>query len=294
MIARRISPPIDRRITVCPAPQAPAKHSVAALVEFRDAWGERVQIFDPQQLAELPGDLGALLVDAFREHYSDLAITTRYVAWMALRRFARFAAQDGLIGSATDLDSSAVGRYVLWLRAADGSGRKPAASRGTSATAFDVLRPLLHWCQRNRPGALPADLDIPYNPFPTRRSDQEPRRRLSSDQLKTILRACYEEIDEVWDRFQYGQEIIRLPDLPPQARHGQGLARWIWRISRVEGGVMRITPLSNDTASRSTRCARIGAAIASCPSTFTSRSTAWFHSSSRSQSRLPPILIRCA
>ncbi len=96
---------------------------------------------------------------------------------------------------------------MLWLRAADGSGRKPAASRGTSATAFDVLRPLLHWCQRNRPGALPADLDIPYNPLPTRRSDQEPRRRLSSDQLKTILRACYGEIDEVWDRFQYGQEI---------------------------------------------------------------------------------------
>jgi integrase len=238
MIVRRISPPIDRRITVCPAPQAPAKHSVAALVEFRDAWGERIQIFDPQQLVELPGDLGALLVDAFREHYSDLAITTRYVAWMALRRFARFVAQDGLIGSANDLDSGAVGRYVLWLRAADGSGRKPAASRGTSATAFDVLRPLLHWCQRNRPGALPADLDIPYNPFPTKRSDQEPRRRLSSDQLRAILRACYEEIDEVWDRFQYGQEIIRLPNLPPRARHGQGLARWIWRISRVEGGVM--------------------------------------------------------
>jgi hypothetical protein len=29
-----------------------------------------------------------------------------------------------------------------------------------------------------------------------------------------------------------------LPDLPPRGRHGEGLARWIWRISRVEGGVM--------------------------------------------------------
>lgn len=237
MPARRTTP-IDRRITVCPAPPPHAAHAIPASVEFRNAWGERVQSFDPQQLAELPGDLRTLLVDAFREHYAHLAITTRHVAWLALRRFTRFVAQDELIGSAGDLDSGAVGRYVLWLRAAEGSGRKPAAPRSTGATAFDVLRPLLYWCQRNRPGVLPADLDIPYNPFPPKRSGQEPRRRLSPDQLKTILRACYEEIDEVWGRFQYGQEIIRLPDLPPPGRHGEGLARWIWRISRVEGGVM--------------------------------------------------------
>jgi hypothetical protein len=237
MMVRRTTP-INRRITVCAAPATPARHSVPAVVEFRNAWGERVQIFDPQQLTELPGDLHALLVDAFREHYADLAVTTRHVAWLALRRFARFVVQDELIGAASDLDSAAVGRYVLWLRAAEGSGRKPAAPRSTGTTAFDVLRPLLYWCQRNRPGVLPADLDIPYNPFPPKRSGQEPRRRLSSDQLKTILRACYEEIDEVWGRFQYGQEIIRLPDLPLRGRHGEGLARWIWRISRVEGGVM--------------------------------------------------------
>ena len=237
MMVRKTTP-INRRFTVCPAPETPARHPVPAVVEFRNAWGEPVQIFDPQQLAELPGNLHALLVDAFREHYADLAVTTRYVAWLALRRFARFVAQDGLIGSAGDLDSGAVGRYVLWLRAAEGCGRKPAAPRSTGTTAFDVLRPLLYWCQRNRPGVLPADLDIPYNPFPAKRSEQEPRRRLSPDQLKTILRACYEEIDEVWGRFQFGQEIIRLPDLPPRGKHGEGLARWIWRISRVEGGVM--------------------------------------------------------
>jgi hypothetical protein len=234
----RRNTPIDRRITIRPAPETPTRHPVLAVVEFRNAWGEPVQTFDPQQLADLPGDLRALLADAFREHYADLAVTTRYVSWLALRRFARFVAQDKLIRSAGDLDSAAVGRYILWLRAAEGSGRKPAAPRGTATKAFDVLRPLLHWCQRNRPGTLAADLDIPYNPFPSKRSGQEARRRLSPDQLKTILRACYEEIDEVWGRFQYGQEIIRLPDLPPRGKHGEGLARWIWRISRVEGGVM--------------------------------------------------------
>src|SRR5258708_13545689 len=96
--------------------------------------------------------------------------------------------------------------------------------------------PLL--CQRNRPGVLPADLDIPYNPFPPKRSGQEPRRRLSSDQLKTILRACYEEIDEVWGRFQYGQEIIRLPDLPLRGNTREALPAWVCRISRTDGGAM--------------------------------------------------------
>src|ERR1700738_1318927 len=148
----RKTTPINRRITVCPAPETPARHPVPAVVEFRNGWGERVQIFDPQQLAELPNDLHALLIDAFREHYADLAVTTRHVAWLALRRFARFVAQDDLIVSASDLDSSAVGRYVLWLRAREGTTRKPAAPRSTGTTAFDVLRPLLYWCQRNRPG----------------------------------------------------------------------------------------------------------------------------------------------
>ena len=186
----RRTTPIDRRITVCPAPETPARHTVLAVVEFRNAWGERIQTFDPQQLAELPGDLHALLVDAFREHYADLAVTTRQVAWLALRRFARFVAQDGLIGAAGNLDSGAVGRYVLWLRAAEGSGRKPAAPRSTGATAFDVLRPLLYWCQRNRPGILPADLDIPYNPFPPKRSGDGARRRLAPDECQPSLRGC--------------------------------------------------------------------------------------------------------
>jgi hypothetical protein len=41
------------------------RHPVLSVVEFRNARGEPVQTFDPQQLADLPGDLRALLIDAF-------------------------------------------------------------------------------------------------------------------------------------------------------------------------------------------------------------------------------------
>lgn len=94
------------------------------------------------------------------------------------------------------------------------------------------------WCQRNRPGALDPNLDIPWNAFPNRRTNQQPRRRLAASQIKAILRACYEEIDEAWARFQHGQEVIRRPDLPPKTLRGQGLDRWIWRIARIENGLM--------------------------------------------------------
>ncbi|WP_339501330.1 hypothetical protein, partial [Pseudomonas canadensis] len=82
------------------------------------------------------------------------------------------------------------------------------------------------------------DLEIPWNAFPGRRASQQPRRRLPSNQVKAILRACYEEIDEAWARFQYGQEVIRRPELPPKTLRGQGLDRWIWRIGRIDDGLM--------------------------------------------------------
>ncbi len=237
-MAGRRNAPIDRRITLDSSPQNPPGWTISATVEFRNAWGESVQCFDPRQLADLPGDLHGLLVDAFRGHCAGLTPATRQSTWFALRRFTRFVTHDGSIKTAHDVDAAALGRYVLWLRDAGVAAAKPRAPRGSHAIAFDLLRPILQWCQRNRPRSLPADLEIPYNPFPGRRIHQEPRRRLSADQLKAILRACYAEIDEVWARFQYGQEIIRLPDLPPKTLRGQGLARWIWRISRIEGGLM--------------------------------------------------------
>lgn len=234
-MAVRKRAPIDRRFTF---PAAPPEASVSALatstIIFVDAWGKPEQRFDLSQLGGLPVDLRELMADALREHCAGQRPSSRRTAWLALRRFARFVADDGRILAAGDVDTEAIGRYVLWLRK-EGASRAP---RGAHAIAFDLLRPLLAWCQRNRPGALDPDLDIPWNAFPSRRTSQQPRRRLAASQIKAILRACYEEIDEAWARFQHGQEVIRRPDLPPKTLRGQGLDRWIWRIARIEGGLM--------------------------------------------------------
>lgn len=234
-MAVRKRSPIDRRLAVTAVqPESAISRLSANAIIFVDAWGKPEQRFDLDQLIGLPADLRALLTDAFREHCSGQTVATRRTTWGAVRRFSRFVAVDGMIRQAADLDTAAIGRYVLWLQKNGSSG----TGRGAHAIAFDLLRPLLAWCRRNRPGVLSTDLDIPWNAFPGRRTRQQPRRRLPADRIKDILRACYEEIDEVWARFQHGQEVIRRPDLPPKTLRGQGLDRWIWRIAKIEGCLM--------------------------------------------------------
>jgi len=252
MTGRRRSS-IDRRL---PVAAMGLETSVSALstdtIVFVDAWGKPDQRFDPGQLSGLPADLRRLLVDAFREYGAGQQPATRRTTWGAARRFARFVADDGMIETASDLDTAALGRYVLWLKK-EGASRAP---RGAHAVAFDVLRPLLIWCQRNRPGGLARDLEIPWNPFPGRRTHQQPRRRLPADQIKAILRACYEEIDEAWGRFQHGQKVMQRPELPPKTLRGQGLDRWIWRISRIEGGLMPDTAVLEEHGIKSSTLVR--------------------------------------
>ena len=233
-MAIRKRSPIDRRFMVPAQPEASISPLAPNAIMFVDAWGKPEQRFAFGELASLPVDLRELLADAFRGHCAAQTPATRRTTWGAVRRFARFVAEDGMISEAGDVDTAAIGRYVLWLKK-EGASRAP---HGAHAIAFDLLRPLLLWCGRNRQGVLPRDLDIPWNPFPGRRTSQQPRRRLPADQIKAILRACYEEIDEVWARFQHGQEVIRRPELPPKTLRGQGLDRWIWRIGRIGGGLM--------------------------------------------------------
>ena len=56
--------------------------------------------------------------------------------------------------------------------------------------------------------------------------------------LKAILRACYEEIDLAWIRFEQGRAIVSSPTLPPPVLRGDGFARWLWRIHRINNGVV--------------------------------------------------------
>ena len=179
--------------------------SADAIVVFRDGWGEVVKRYDLGSLG-LPSDVTILLADAFRQHHAASSRDTQRHSWMALRAFARFATEDGLVLSAGDLTSAMVGRYIAWLdRQVAGQTGKPW-SRSSRANVLMQLRQMIDWTKRRHPSRLPARIDFPWRVWPNRHADT--RSRLSGSDLKVILRACYEEIDEAWDRFETGQTIL--------------------------------------------------------------------------------------
>ena len=195
---------IDRRL-----PQAGAAGPVSApdlVVRFRDEHGELADVHDFTRLM-LPPGIAPLIAEAFRAHYQGAAAGSRHGAYKALRTFACFLAADGWVAEPEDLDSRAIERYVAWLggqrRRDVDQPRSPAAR----AQLYAVVRQLLLWTRRHRPGLLPR-IDFPANPFPRRAAQTTPRPRLDDDQLKTVLEACYAEIDDAWSRFEAGRRML--------------------------------------------------------------------------------------
>src|SRR5208283_2394188 len=194
---------IDRRLAV--APPIILNQAPDAIIVFRDGWGGVTKHYDLGRL-DLPSDVAMLLADAFRHHHAASSRDTQRHCWMALRAFARFVAEDGLVLSVDDLTSAMVGRYIAWLDRQIGGQTKQPWSKSSRANVLMQLRQMIDWTKRRHPSRLPARIDFPWRVWPNRYADARPR--LGGGDLKAILRACHEEIDEAWDRFEAGQKII--------------------------------------------------------------------------------------
>lgn len=203
------------------------------IVAFRDGWGEVVQRYDLDKLG-LPSDVARLLADAFRHHHAASSRDTQRHCWMALRTFARFVAADGLVLSVGDLTSAMVGRYIAWLDRQVVGQTNQSWSKGSRANVLMQLRQMIDWTKRRHPSRLPARIDFPWRVWPNRNADTRPR--LGAGDLKAILNACYEEIDEAWDRFETGRTILvtrgAVEGVDPE------LCELIRSLAGVDGGVV--------------------------------------------------------
>ncbi len=217
----------DRRFAVAPAPVRPP----TAFIEFRDGWGEIDLRCDLATLG-LPADVTLLLADAFAAHYAALGRESRLGCWQALRIFARFAHADGGLATAGDLGTALVGRYVAWLDAQRGPSGK-AWSQASRLNYLTPLRLLVEWTKRHHPERLPTRLDFPLRPYS--RLQVQPRTRLPEPQLKAILRACYEEIDTAWLRYESGRRILQGAEV---AEVPADLAGAVRGLAALGGGVM--------------------------------------------------------
>ncbi|AME27365.1 hypothetical protein [Burkholderia sp. PAMC 26561] len=223
---------IDRRLmTASGAGKAIGSDSV---VVFHDGWGDVVRRYDLMTLA-LPNDVTYVFADAFRHHHVASAPNTQRACWQSLQIFARFAGEDRGIASTDDLNTATIGRYILWL---DQQTTPAGSPRSLSARAnlLSYLRNLVNWTKRLHPSRLPQRIDFPFRTYPNRNNQHPLRGRLSEDQLKAILRACYEEIDAAWERFELGQQILNQDIVP--AGVSADLYRLIRDLAQVSDGVI--------------------------------------------------------
>ena len=200
-------PRIDRRI-VCSRP-ADRQETPDPVVVFVDGWGEVTSRYDHRILG-LPPDVTVLFAEAFRHHHAASTRETQRHCWLALRTFARFATVTDSVHSTRDLTSAALESYIDWLHGERNQRTGNPWTKKTKANLLAQLRQLINWTKRHHPARLPARIDFPYRVYPDRNS--EPRLGVAALQLKAILRACYEEIDEAWKRFEIGQSVLASTD----------------------------------------------------------------------------------
>ena len=191
--------------------------------------------YDLVKLA-MPADITTFLHRAFIGHYTTKQTCSQRNVWDALKSFGRFTAHDGSVRSMHDMTTAMVNRYKIWLDAQVNRRGEPFTPV-TKHHKMSVLRQLVDWTKRNQPESLPARIDFPYNPFPDRQC--KPRPCLSAAQLKVILRAAYEEVDDAWNRFQTGQKILASAG-PVEGCH-LSLCECVRIMSAVGGGVMPTT-----------------------------------------------------
>lgn len=222
---------IDRRFA--PIDETIALASGPARVIFNDAWGNIEQTFDTAELAGMPTDLAAVLVRTFYVHDLGGAQRTRKARWHALRELAEFLRDRRDVETAGDLDDVLLRRFAGWMADRENRARSPQ----TLAGQVSLLRPLIERAARDNPGIFGDLVTIPAYLFPDSHKHRRPKRRLSSQDMKAILAACYREIDEAWETFQYGQAIAALPEPPPPIPRGIGKDRLIWLHHRAGGGI---------------------------------------------------------
>jgi hypothetical protein len=140
----------------------------------------------------LPADVRLALADAFWNHFAPRSPQQLITLWAQLRVFVRFAEESGSPQGVADIGYELLVRYVEWLNARRRANGEPW-TKSARAGAYMVLRSLLQWLARCRPGLL-GELHYPFNPFPWRNRDSRRRLTLGARELRAILKACERDI----------------------------------------------------------------------------------------------------
>ena len=143
----------------------------------------------------LPEDVRLALAEAFWSHIGVQVERGIHTHWFNIKTFDRFARETRMLGGLATVNHHLLARYVEWLNAQCRPDGQPW-SKWSRANAYSTLRKLLQWLERCRPGVIDS-IEYPYNPFPWRNRDGQPREKMPARELRALLKACETEIVQI-------------------------------------------------------------------------------------------------
>jgi hypothetical protein len=179
------------------------------IVNFLDANGALAQSFDFSVYAYRPV-MAAELAFAFRNHLTDKSKATRSGTFnRGVRNWFRFLDVHARSGAApvsmANVDINILNAFIAWLN------RQPIG-KGSRHAAWSSFKQLAGWLQRHRPDLVHSDLELPFNVFPRKNAEAQPRETLSKAELAAVLAAARTDIDASWRLFQEGREALTRVD----------------------------------------------------------------------------------
>ena len=192
----------------------------------------------------LPADVRRALAEAFWCHFGVMAERCIPMRWHYFKVFDRFARESGAITGLADVHGGMLVRYVEWLNAQCRPDGQPW-TKSSRASAYTILRKLLQWIERCRPGVI-ACIEYPFNPFPWRNRDSRSRSKMPAGELRTLLRACEADIA----RIRAGREAAAAQRIADADKPGT----LVWLLEHIDrrcGGI--VPPRANSHGPGSTR-----------------------------------------
>jgi hypothetical protein len=180
------------------------------IIMFFKASGALAQSFDFSVYSERP-IMASELAFAFRNHLADKSEATRSGTFTyGVRNWFRFLdvheGSDGAVTSMTKIGSSTLNAFIAWLN------RRPVV-KGSRHKAWSSFKQLITWLQRHRPDLVARDLELPFNAFPRKNADTQPRKALSKTELAAVLAAARTDIDASWRTFEEGRGALARVDV---------------------------------------------------------------------------------
>jgi hypothetical protein len=112
---------------------------------------------------------------------------------------------------AADLDTATIRRFITWLAMPTNGRRRGVRSQSGQ---LGMIRPVLKRAIADNPGLFAPGFAVPNNAIPLAGVQRLPQDRLTPAAMRALLAVCYAEIDTAWAKFQHGQTIVNLPNVP--------------------------------------------------------------------------------